>query len=202
MKKTILLFLCVLLAALTLNACDPGGFSFGYESELLEHVAGVELIDYKNDSQKHFKSWVPDHSGELKDFDVRGASVLEKLPAEKLPAFLHSLRTADVLSAYYAYDSPKGECIRVNYENGDFLILSCQDGSYAGYIGFFSADGAVKRFIGCFSSYESYEALRMLFDGSNDTAIRGSRISRSPCVESQGRLKALKLEKSIIFNCK
>ena len=178
MKKRLFSLLCVLLAALTLTACDPGGFSFGYESELLENVVGAELLDYKNDSQKHFKSWVPDHSVALKDFDVRSASVLKKLASEKLPAFLHSLRTAEILSTYYAYDSPKGECIRVNYENGDFLILSCQDGSYAGYIGFFTADGAVKRFIGCFSSYESYEALRAMFDGANGAASRGSRISR------------------------
>ncbi len=165
MKKTFLMLVCVLLAVLTLSACDPAGFSFRYESELLENTVGAELIDYQNDSQKHFSSWVLNHSRALKDFDVQNATVLKPLDAENLPAFLHALESAYILYEYYAYDSPKGECIRVNYENGDFLILSCMDEGYAGYIGFFTAEGAVKQFIGCFSSYESYAELRMMITG-------------------------------------
>ena len=160
MKKAFLALMCALLAVLTLTACDPGSFSFRHESELLENAVGVELIDYKNDGRTHFRSWVPDHSRSLKKFNLQNATVLKTLDAAKLPAFLQELSAADILSEYYAYDSPGGECIRVNYENGDFLILCCVDGSYRGYIGFFTADGAVKRFIGCFYSYDSYEALR------------------------------------------
>ena len=165
MKKRFFFLLCVLLAVLTLSACDPAGFSFRYESELLENAAGAELIDYQNDSQKHFTSWVLNHAGALKDFNVQSATVLKTLDAEKLPAFINALEAADILYEYYAYDSPKGECIRVNYENGDFLILSCQDGSFTGYIGFFTAEGAVKQFIGCFSEYDGYEALRAMIAG-------------------------------------
>ena len=156
--------MCVLLA-LSLSACDPGGFRFEYAPELLENAVGVELIDYKNDDQLHFQSWAPDHSRDLKRFDVQNVTVLKTLEAKKLSDFLSALARAEILENYFAYDSPRGECIRFNYENGDFLILWCEAERYSGYIGTFTPNGEAKRFVGCFSSYYSYEALQKMIDG-------------------------------------
>ena len=42
-----------------------------------------------------------------------------------------------VLYKYYAYNSPKDICIRLNYEKGNFLIVwaNYAENSYVGYIG-------------------------------------------------------------------
>ena len=161
MKKAFVLLLCAVL--LTLSACDPGNYRFDYE-QLLDNVLSVELIDYQNDNQRHYTSWVPNHSLSLKKFKKQNATVLQTLEKEKISGFLLVLSSVDILEKYYTHDSPKGECIRVNYENGDFLIISNVETDY-GYIGFFTAEGKVKEFIGAFTWPKDYVLLRAIITG-------------------------------------
>lgn len=144
------LIIVVIFACLTFAACDPGTYIF--KRDELSDVVSIELIDYDNPNQKHFWSWVPDHTADLKPFDNSKASIVEKLDESKISDFLDSLCDTDVLDRYYAYDSPNGLCIKLTYANGDFLIINYREGSFAGYIGIFTADGEVSQFIGCFSS--------------------------------------------------
>lgn len=148
----------VLLAALCclLCACDPASFSV--DRETLNNVISVELIEYENPDQKHFTTWVPDQYDQLVSFNPSNAKVIETLPAEKVPEFLDDFSKSDILHTYYAYDSPKDICIRLNYTNGDFLIVwaNYTDNSYAGYIGEYSSDGTVLSFWGSFSALSYY----------------------------------------------
>jgi hypothetical protein len=59
------------------------------------------------------------------------------------------------------YDSPKDICIRLNYSNGNFLIIWANyiEDSYAGYIGEYLSDGTVFSFWGSFSSLMDFEEL-------------------------------------------
>ena len=75
--------------------------------------------------------------------------------------FLSSFKETDILHTYYAYDSPRDICIKLSYDNGNFLIIwaNYKEGSYAGYIGEYLHDGSVLSFWGSFSSITYYEEL-------------------------------------------
>lgn len=154
---TVLVFL--LAFCFTLSACDPGNFQF--TSDELASVTSIELISYDNPEQKHFASWVPDHTSDLKPFDDTKASRLEVLDDDKISDFLDELCEYNILYKYFAYDSPNGTCLKLNYRNGDFLIVWSyyQNGSFSGYIGRYSSDGEVAEFFGCFESLTYYKNL-------------------------------------------
>ena len=158
MKKS-RLFVVVLLVCCFLCACDPG--TFVIDQATLDKVISVELIEYKNPNQKHFTSWGPDQFNELVPFQSANATVLETLPEEKIPDFLDVFSKTDILHTYYAYDSPKDICLRLTYENGDFLIIwaNYAEDRFAGYIGEYCADGTVLSFWGSFSALRYYEDL-------------------------------------------
>ena len=163
MKKTILRVLssmiCLLLICFSLCACDPGMFSIDRDS--LNDVVGVDLIEYANPNQKHFPSWVPDQFDKLVPFVPDNATVLESLPSEKISDFLDAFSETYILHTYYAYNSPKDVCIRLNYANGNFLIIwaNYSANSHAGYIGEYSSDGTVLSFWGSFGSLNNYKDL-------------------------------------------
>lgn len=152
--------LSVLIICCFLCSCDPSWFDVDGEA-LTNNVVSIELIEYKNSNQKHFSSWVPDQFHKLLPFESANATVLETLPTEKMPDFLDSFSKSYILDTYYAYNSPKDICIRLNYANGDFLIVWADyaKGVHAGYIGEYSSDGKVLSFWGSFDSLSSYENL-------------------------------------------
>lgn len=158
MKKLISL-LSLLMVCCLLCACDPGTYSI--DREALNSVISVELIEYENPNQKSFTSWVPDQFDKLVSFNSGNATVLETLPAEEIPEFLDDFSETHILHTYYAYNSPKDVCLRLNYENGNFLIIwaNYAEESYAGYIGEYSPDGEPLTFWGSFSALSFYKNL-------------------------------------------
>ena len=158
MKKIFAIMIAV-ITCFSICSCDPGSFVVSRDS--LDNVISVELIEYANSDQKHFTTWVPEQFDELAPFNFANATILETLPEEKISGFLDAFSTTDILHTYYAYDSPKDICIRLNYESGDFLIIwaNYAENTYAGYIGKYSADGTVVSFLGSFSSLSDYRDL-------------------------------------------
>lgn len=158
MKKTLAIMVVVIIC-LSMCACDPGSFSINRES--LNNVVSVELVEYANPNQKQFSSWVFDQFNKLLPFVPSNATILEFLPSDKIPDFLDAFSKTDILHTYYAYNSPKDVCIKLNYENGNFLIIwaNYSDNRYAGYIGEYSLDGTVLSFWGSFSSLSYYKDL-------------------------------------------
>ena len=158
MKKFVCFVSLVVICCL-LCACDPGSYTI--DQDALNNVVRIELIQYENRNQKHFTSWVPDQFDELVSFNSANATVLETLPTEKNAEFLEAFSQTDILHTYYAYDSPKDICLRLHYENGDFLIIwaNYAEDSFSGYIGEYSEDGTVLSFWGSFSALSYYEDL-------------------------------------------
>lgn len=158
--KKITLLMGLLLLCLVFGACDPSSYQFDYQ-DLKDNTVTIELIHYDNPEQNSFISWIPNHSSALAPFQNSQVTVLETLDDEKKSDFLKQLAKADILSQYYAYDSPKGICIRLSYSNGDFLILHCnnEEKTFQGYIGKYSENGEVVDYIGTFSNYDSFESL-------------------------------------------
>ena len=159
MKKiTVLLTILVVLSCLcAFAACDPSEVYL--DSEYLDGIVSVELVNYDNPGQKHFFSWVPDHTADLKPFDSSKLTVVGTLDEDQISDFLETLSECPILDRYYAFDSPNGFCLRLTYSNGDFIIVNCYQQSFVGYIGKFTPDGDVAQFIGCFVSRKCFETL-------------------------------------------
>ena len=154
--KKIIAFMLVFILSFCLCGCDPD--SYVITEEALKDIASVELINYENSNQKKFLSWVPDQFDLLAPFNNENASVEARLPDEQVSDFLNAFMETDILHTYYAYDSPKGICLRLNYSNGNFLIIWSDyvRGSYAGYIGEYLPNGTVLSFWGSFSDLFYY----------------------------------------------
>ena len=140
-----------------LTSCDPTTKNLGKYIEK-EDIKTIEKINYDNNEQLEFVSWVPDHFSELKDFKVEQVEVIETL-ADDMSSFIDELLNANILSTYYAYDSPSGICIRLNLNSDDFVIVNCMENSYKGYIGKYDSKGNVISFYGCFEAYSSFSNL-------------------------------------------
>ncbi len=158
MKKIACLVLLVIICC-SLCACDPRQYTI--DQNTLDNVISIELIQYENPKQKEFATWVPNQFYRLASFVPANATVIETLPSEKNAEFLQAFSKTYILHTYYAYNSPKDICLRLNYKNGDFLIVwaNYAESSYAGYIGEYSSDGTVLSFWGSFGSLIQYENL-------------------------------------------
>lgn len=149
--KKIAICLC-LLAVLCLTACDPPSYDFKY-GDYIDKVTSVELIEYDNPDVAIIDT--VDSPEKALPFDFTKMTVLETLPEEKIPSFV-----ADFTNGLYmggrASDSPVGTCIKVNMNDGDFLILGSagEDSWIDGYghrcVCVYGEDGQVKEFIGSF----------------------------------------------------
>lgn len=162
MKRSLLPFTCLFLAALILllTACDP----VMRQMRTLQHsydIVSVELIEYDNPDQQMFSDWVLDKSSKIKSFDVAKMTVLETLDEELKPDFITELAEATVMEDYYVYDSPKGICLKLNYSNGDFIIISSdyENNSFKGFIGKYSLKGTLKEYIGSFMAASTFDSL-------------------------------------------
>ena len=142
-------FIVLPLLSFSITSCDPASSTLEY-NELNEDVVSVDLIDYKNENQKSFTSWVPDHESDLVPFVVENATIIKSLDNNVIDTFVQKVCSYTLLVKYYAYDSPKGVCIRMNHKNEDFTILWAPANSFRGYIGKFSPNGDVKEYYGCY----------------------------------------------------
>ncbi|MCM1546042.1 MAG: hypothetical protein NC033_03290 [Clostridiales bacterium] len=158
--KPLILLVAMLLAlsVIFFTACDPASYNYDLDN-LRAPVKSVELVNYDNPSQKHFASWVPDHSGKLKPLNISEIQTTATLETDRIDGFMQDLAEKRILYKYYAYDSPEGVCIKIGYGDDCFDIIS------AGYIGTFSADGKVVDFIGWFSSSSSFDYLLNTYFG-------------------------------------
>ena len=158
--KKFSLFLSMIFCCFLFSSCDPAISQFD-TLDLKENLVEIALIDYENPEQKQFISWIPNCFSKLVPFETSNSTIVEVLSKEKYSKFIEQLSEVSILSEYYAFDSPNDLCIQLSYENGDFLILTCnrQDKSYRGYIWMYSQNGDVKNFIGSFERYDSFQSL-------------------------------------------
>ena len=156
MKKQMLIFVLTPILFL-LFACRPF-HSFMTHEELMDNILCVDLINYNNPDLK--KSGTdPD---KLIPFDFTKMEIIETLKEERIDNFLYELSRFPFAEGRY-FDSPQGESIRLLYNNGDFIIISCK----AKYAGSFYKDGNVKKFLGYYHNSE----LRKLINNNFDSKV-------------------------------
>ena len=127
MKKFAAVVLLIFVM-LSFSACDP---SFGSIGEFFDRngIISADLIEYDNPSAKRINSgfWssMEDTAKKLLSFDFDKMTVLESVAEEILSDFLSDVSEIAAATTWVHLDSPIGICIKLNYENGDFAIISC-----------------------------------------------------------------------------
>lgn len=156
--KKISVFVLLVFSSLFLSSCDPG--ETYYDGDV-KNIISIELINYTNDNQDDFLSWVPNHFDDLKNFKLENAEVIQSLDNALIETFINEFKKIQLLSDYYAYDSPKDICIRIVYQDESFYIIyaNYQKNSYGGYIGLYDKEGKVTDFTGSFNDVEDYKSL-------------------------------------------
>lgn len=143
MKKIYLRVLCILLSfsilAFVLCGCEPAQFHYKLD-DLIANVDSIDLIYYVN----YDCNFVNDED-QIQRFDFNSMITLQTLSRDKTEAFLQCLTKGDYLKFDMNFaDSPKGHCIKLNHNNGDFDVL-CIDFYFACQ---YYIDGTVKNYFG------------------------------------------------------
>ena len=126
--KKLLSLLIALCALVCLTACDP---SFGKIGDFvdLSEVISVELIEYDNSSANRinsgFRSDGEKAAKKLPSLNFDKMTVLEALEEEVISNFIDEVLTIGAVTTWIHLNSPIGVCLKLNYENGDFIIISC-----------------------------------------------------------------------------
>ena len=126
MKKIIILFI-FLLNLLTVTGCDPSSYYYTYE-DLNSNVVSIELINYENNEAVELF----EKRNKVKPFDFSKVEVIEVLNNEKNSEFLLEFSKIEFMLVWRHLDSPQGESIKINYQDGSFDVIcycaqfSCQ----------------------------------------------------------------------------
>lgn len=166
--KRLISFICLISICLTLCSCDPVGHNAGDWLEP-EKIESVELIHYDNDEQSTFEAWprTKYKFRKLQFFDGSKATVLKTLNEESLPDFVESFSGMHIWTGYFLFDSPKDECIRINYSDGSYTVIyadSEQMYKGKGFVAQYAPDGEVEIYYGSVGNIEEYNNLTELFD--------------------------------------
>lgn len=145
MRKKLFILLVLLLVPI-LFSCDPVMINLDID-ELETNLVDIELINYENDEQSKFPFWTKDYSDKLLKFDSNKASVIGDLEETKINDFLECLTEFKVIYKYYSFDSPKGRCAKLNYSNGNYIIVGLEKLN-SGYIFKYDENGNVIEDIG------------------------------------------------------
>lgn len=158
--KRIVAVILTLVLLLPLYSCDPMPYNFDYQ-ELKQEVIGIELIEYDQPKTKHYTFNMGSFIIKPLPFDEGRATILETLDEDEYDDFLRQLSEENILYKWYSYNSPKDICLRLIYENGNFLVLSCDyaNESFHGYVGSYNSEGEVLEYYGSFEGFSSYERL-------------------------------------------
>ena len=160
-NRGFVLSVLLIFITLMLSACDPvTPERIHLQKDNLESkIKRIELVHYENPDQKRFKSYYKDHFKQLQSYDESNETILKELSAERIPDFLDRLSETDILSGSYDYDSPKCLCLKLVFSDDSYMIMSCKEKSFIGYIGTYSATGEVVDFIGSFGSNKDWADL-------------------------------------------
>ena len=121
MKKAFTLFL-ILVLCFSLASCDPSEFRYDYDV-MTETVISIELITYDNPECKKLSPFRI-RQEDLKAFDFEKMTVVERLPDEKLDAFIKGLSDGWGF-VFNDFDTPiNGYNVKITYADGIFDILS------------------------------------------------------------------------------
>lgn len=147
MKKivSILTLIALLISSMFLSSCESERY-YITEHDMAD-VSQVQLVYYDNPNSEiikyHIFAW---KKPALKSFDISKMEIIEVLPAEKHEEFVRLMIESMCVIEPPACDSPDGYCVRIVYENGEYIVISAS--LYKSYCARFNADGSMMEYYG------------------------------------------------------
>lgn len=117
MKKLIVALLLILLTV-SLISCEPVKYFFKNNTRN-DEIVSIELISYSQDNVA-----VVDSADEMLDFVFENMEILEILDATKNENFISEFSVIEFFQGYSHLNTPNGVGVKINYQNGDFLIIT------------------------------------------------------------------------------
>lgn len=157
MKK--IFTLIILIVSITIiSGCvtDPNTYYFNYE-ELSSKVISIELINYENSNPRIIN--VKESS--ISNIDFQKMEVLQILPSQNIDSFISKLSKITFHESNESAEAPIGKGIKLNYKNGNFIIISCtitKERAYS-FVAEFDGEGNFVKHIAKFADRPKFEKL-------------------------------------------
>jgi len=151
MKKFSLLL--SILLVIFLVSCEPDKYYFK-DNTRNDEVVSIELISYTaNDIE------IVDSIAEMLDFYTGNMTILETLSQSEVEDFMSEFSYIEFLQGYPHLSTPDGTGVKINYENGDFLIVTNNpDGKepHGGEAILYNSDGQFMDYYGSISWMQNF----------------------------------------------
>lgn len=115
--RKIIIALCILIS-ITLLSCEPNKYYFKNNTRN-DEIVSIELITYNADDIE-----IVDSKGDMLNFNADNMTILETLNQSEVEDFLSEFFCLEFLQGYPHLNTPDGIGVKINYDNGDFLILT------------------------------------------------------------------------------
>lgn len=161
MKKSLAILIMISIS-ISLISCEPDKYFFKNNTRS-DEIVSVELISYSPENVS-----VVESADEMLDFSSENMEVLEILDATKNLNFISEFSNIEFFQGYPHLNAPNGFGIRINYQNGDFLVVTdsfIDEDDNGGDAILYSADGTFLVYYGSISWIQTfYSILRDFFD--------------------------------------
>lgn len=117
MKKNAMAIL-IMICSIILYSCEPETYYFK-SNPRNDEIISIELISYHAVSTS-----VVESTDEMLDYNFEYMEILEILDEVKIENFVSEFANIEFFQGYPHLNSPNGVGIKINYKNGDFLIVT------------------------------------------------------------------------------
>ncbi|XMB72166.1 hypothetical protein RJI07_08665 [Mycoplasmatota bacterium WC30] len=151
MRKLIVILLVFI--SMILISCEPNKYFFKNNTRN-DEVTSIELISYSSEDVAVIES-----TDEMMNFNTNNIEVLEMLDTTKNEDFVSEFSNIEFLLGYPHLNTPNGIGVKINYDNGDFLIvtdsLDCEE-CYGGDAILYNSEGQFLDYYGGFSWRQNF----------------------------------------------
>jgi protoporphyrinogen oxidase len=152
MKKIITVLLLIFLSV-SLISCEPDKYFFKTNTRN-DEIVSIELISYDSDNVS-----ITESTEEMLNFLSDNMEILEILDATKNKDFISEFSNIEFFQGYPHLNTPKGVGVKINYENGDFLIVTDStlgEDSYGGDAILYNSGGIFQKYYGSLSWIQNF----------------------------------------------
>lgn len=154
MKK--MLVTLIVFFSIFLTSCEPESYFFKNNSRN-DEVVSIELISYVSDEVA-----VIENIEEMLDIEISDIDQLEVLDVTENEEFITDFSNIEFFLGYSHLNLPDGIGVKINYNNGDFLIVTDSfnsEQSFGGNAVLYDSEGKFIQYYGSFSWKQDFEDL-------------------------------------------
>lgn len=146
MKKIVVIL--ITFFSIFLISCEPEAYYFKYNSRN-EEVVNIEFISYNSNELA-----VVESTQDMLDIEINDLEVHEILDVKETEGFISDFSEIEFFLGYSHFNLPNGIGIKINYRNGDFLIVTDDvdsDEEHRGDAILYNPEGKFIQYYGSFS---------------------------------------------------